>query len=164
MPNLTIQESGMTMYGFTLRKTKSPQTVTQADYTKHMFDCFAQPGVQLQQYVHETKSGLHYHGVITVTNDFNLNRLRVRGWRLDLVHIYNRAGWLFYTSKQNTPTTVSTMEPLTPEPQRVYPERLTKKLFSNTIIIHASQGQELEEKPKKKTKAKAKQSKQKIQC
>jgi len=139
----SILKSQYQLWGFTLRKTKDPQKVTQSDYKLHLFTNINCEAAKVQNHVFETKGGLHMHGIITIHRKFKKQYLRVRGWRFDLVEIYDRAGWLFYTSKQNTPTTVSTTahleeypqrddEPLTPVEGRTIIYK--KKLFSKTSV------------------------------
>jgi len=86
-------------YAFTLRRTSSPADVTENIYREHIIKMLGK-GLIIDSYVFERKNGLHVHGIINVPSNYNLQRLRVRGWKLHLDPIYNYTGWSKYIAKE----------------------------------------------------------------
>lgn len=105
--DIQINESAVTSFAFTLRKTKLP--ATQKDYVSKLSK-IKDLGCIITDHVYEYEAGIHCHGVIQIPKDFNLIKLRTRGWRIQLDELYDYAGWLCYMTKQNILETISPPE------------------------------------------------------
>lgn len=98
MTDFEINQSNITSFAFTLRKTKLP--VSKDDYVDRLHK-IEKLGLSISDYVYEDEGGLHVHGVIEIPKDFNTVRLRMRGWRIQLDELYDMVGWITYMTKTN---------------------------------------------------------------
>lgn len=100
---ITIKDSIVRQYGFTLRKTSHPENIQQIDYEHHM-QRFVEKGLCIVvSMCFENTAGLHAHGIIEVSKALDLRRFRIRGWKMYLEEIYDQLGWLMYTIKDQAP-------------------------------------------------------------
>jgi len=88
-------------YACTIRRTKDPDKVVRLDYVNHMSKLQSK-GVTFRQINFEDNrqhGGCHLHAVAKLPDGFNFKQLRIRGWNLRLVEIYDEEGWKKYCEK-----------------------------------------------------------------
>lgn len=112
-------------YAFTLRKTTKNAEATKIQYMNHLIKL--KTFGRIEDVKFETTSGLHCHGILKVFKDQNLKRLRVRGWNLKLVKIYDMNGWQEYINKDQDDLMADMQDtPIDPDGGIIIP---AKKLF-----------------------------------
>lgn len=101
MLQITKQLITTKTYGFTLRRVSLSVPITQDLYREHIqnMECTSNDEVCFSEVVFELTGGLHAHGIVSVPEKYYLNKFRIRGWKLHLEEIYDKAGWLKYIKK-----------------------------------------------------------------
>jgi len=99
--NLLVEWSDTIPFAFTLRKTNLKKgQPTQNDYHLHLNKMISSTNSILDRFVFEQTGGLHMHGILQVPKDRNMIKFRVRGWKMHMVEIYSRDGWIQYMQKE----------------------------------------------------------------
>lgn len=116
---MEVIKSDTTAYGYTV----SDNRVDVTDY-QPWFDKVDKLGCRVVTKCaeHDSKSRLHYHGVILIKKGFFRKRLMMPGLHVKLVEIYDREGWDLYCNKQQE----EEIEP--PSPKDMHPV-LKEKIF-----------------------------------
>jgi len=95
-----IEHSDNQSWAFTLRKTKLKIGPVQADYEDHMENLCSKLECVITDKCFEYQGGIHMHGIIQIPKGSNMKQFRVRGWRMHLVELYDKAGWQRYMAKE----------------------------------------------------------------
>ena len=71
------------LYDYTLRKVSKSVVITNAVYESRL-QKIRKMGLTISSNVYELDNGLYCHGVIAISEDFNIDRLNIRGWKFYL--------------------------------------------------------------------------------
>lgn len=126
MPLEIIQADAIS-YAFTLRRTTNPKYVNQDTYLTYFKSYFEPNNIFIENHYFETTHGLHVHGTILVPRAFKLKKLRVRGWNIKLVEVFDHISWNNYIRKDQPPESEDDDTPVPPEHDICTPLR---KLFT----------------------------------
>jgi len=123
---LEIKNAEAKSYAFTLRRTTNPKYVNEDTYLLYMKDYFTKNNIFIQNHYFEKTSGLHVHGTILVPSTFKFKKLRVRGWHVKIVEIFDHISWQNYITKDQPQDDEDDGTPVPPEEDFCCPLR---KLF-----------------------------------
>lgn len=114
-------------YAFTLRRTTNPKYITRETYLLYFKDIFEKNKILIQNHYFEETAGLHCHGTILIPTKFNLKKLRVRGWNIKIIEVFDHISWTNYITKDQPVPDGDDGTPVPPEHDICMPLR---KLFS----------------------------------
>ena len=98
---MEITRSNKIAFAYTVKSLGSDNN---ADY-KPFFDKLERFKIPVEYKIHEmdSKSKIHYHGIIYLDKGFYRRRLTTKGFAIKLDEIYNKAGWVKYIHKDVSP-------------------------------------------------------------
>ncbi len=92
---------GRKLFAFTVKVLKRSTPIDESSYEKFFSNLYKYSNVWCYCGEEDTKSVLHYHGVIEIKNSLKMNKLRVKGYHIYFKRCFNYKQWMDYCFKNN---------------------------------------------------------------